>query len=191
MNLDKYLILVSFNCCTIKSFASLTSLVQGLYPALPTFWRIANRLLYTTVSQLNNKYFSYIKQLIIMSANENQEAQNKSQSAYPDPFSIARMLTSIDPIGTVLDPLGKGLGTVLSPVGAVVGTVTKPVTNVVGGVTKPALGPIAGEEDQKMEVLGGKNVDSYEHGKEGLGGRVQDSENPLGLDQSGKFGFRE
>jgi hypothetical protein len=53
------------------------------------------------------------------------------------------------------------------------------------------LAPIAGDDDEKMEVLGGKNLDSYEHGKQGLGGRVQDAENPLGLDQTGKFGFRD
>jgi hypothetical protein len=69
--------------------------------------------------------------------------------------------------------------------------VTKPLGNVVGGVTKPALGPLAGTEDEKAEVLGGKNLDSYEHGKDSLGMRAQDAENPLGLDQSGKWGFRE
>jgi hypothetical protein len=89
------------------------------------------------------------------------------------------------------DPVGKGLGTVLSPVGAVVGTATKPITNTVGSITRPALGPVLGEKSEKMEVLGGDNKDSYRHGKDSLGGRVQDAENPLGLDQTGKFGFRE
>ena len=79
----------------------------------------------------------------------------------------------------------------LSPVGAVVGTVTKPVTSTVGSITRPALGPVAGEKSEKMEVLGGDNKDSYEHGKDSLGGRVQEADNPLGLDQTGKFGFRE
>jgi len=89
------------------------------------------------------------------------------------------------------DPVGKGLGTVLSPVGAVVGTATKPITSTVGGITKPALGPVTGDKSEKMEVLGGDNKDSYKHGKDSLGGRVQDAENPLGLDQTGKSGFRE
>jgi hypothetical protein len=91
----------------------------------------------------------------------------------------------------VLNPVGKGLGTVLSPLGAVVGGITKPVTGVVGSITKPVLAPVAGTKDEKMEVLGGKNLDSFEHGKDSLGNRVQDAENPLGLDQSGKFGFRD
>jgi hypothetical protein len=95
------------------------------------------------------------------------------------------------PPATVLDPVGKGLNTVLSPVGAVVGAITKPIEKGVGGITKPILGPFTGDKSEKMEVLGGKNVDSYEHGKDGMGGRVQDGENPLGLDQSGKWGFRE
>ena len=48
-----------------------------------------------------------------------------------------------------------------------------------------------GEKDERMEVLGGENKDSYVHGKDSLGGRVQDADNPLGLDQTGKFGFQE
>ena|ERR1700761_5173313 len=96
-----------------------------------------------------------------------------------------------DPLEPVLDKTGQGLGTVLSPLGAVVGTVTKPIVGAVGSVTHPALAPIAGTNEEKAEVLGGKNLDSYEHGKDGLGGRVQDAENPLGLDQTGKWGFRE
>jgi hypothetical protein len=80
---------------------------------------------------------------------------------------------------------------VLSPVGAVVGTITKPVGSVVGSITKPALGPIAGTKDEKAEVLGGNNKDSYEHGKQSLGGQVQTGDNPLGLDQTGKWGFQE
>lgn len=87
--------------------------------------------------------------------------------------------------------MGNALGTGLRPVGAVVETVTKPVSDVVGGITKPMLGPIAGAKEEKMEVLGGNNKDSYEHGKQGLGGREQTGDNPLGLDQTGKFGFRD
>ncbi|KAF2098031.1 hypothetical protein NA57DRAFT_76828 [Rhizodiscina lignyota] len=92
------------------------------------------------------------------------------------------------PIG---DPLGKGLNTVLSPVGAGLGVVTKPLGNVVGGITKPALNPIAGENDQRAEVLGGGNKDSYVHGKQSLGKQEQTADNPLGLDQTGKWGFRD
>lgn len=89
------------------------------------------------------------------------------------------------------DPLGKAVGTGLSPLGAGLGKVLQPVGNVVGGITKPALGPIAGNQEEKAEVLGGKNLDSYTHGKDSLGGRVQTADNPLGLDQTGKWGFQE
>jgi hypothetical protein len=94
-------------------------------------------------------------------------------------------------LAPVLDPVGKGLGTVLRPVGVGVETITKPVGNALGGITRPALGPIAGEKEERAEVIGGNNKDSYEHGKQGLGGRLQTSDNPLGLDQTGKWGFRE
>jgi hypothetical protein len=92
------------------------------------------------------------------------------------------------PVG---DPLGKALGTGLRPLGVGVETITKPITDTVGGVTKPALGPIAGTQDEKMEVLGGNNKDSYEHTKESIGGKLQTGDNPLGLDQTGRFGFRD
>lgn len=87
--------------------------------------------------------------------------------------------------------MGKGLGTVLRPVGVGVETVTKPLANTVGGITRPALGPVTGEKEEKAEVLGGNNKDSFEHGKDSLGGRLQTGDNPLGLDQTGKWGFRE
>ena len=70
-------------------------------------------------------------------------------------------------------------------------TITMPLTNAVGGITKPVLGPIAGSKDEKMEVLGGNNKDSYEHTKESIGGKLQTGDNPLGLDQTGRWGFRE
>jgi hypothetical protein len=95
------------------------------------------------------------------------------------------------PLAPVLDPVGKGVETVLSPVGIVVSTITKPVTNAVGGITRPVVGPFTGNKEEKMEVLGGKNLDSYEHGKDSMGGREQTGDNPLGMDQSGKWGFRE
>ncbi len=91
----------------------------------------------------------------------------------------------------VLDQAGKGLGTVLSPVGTVLGGITRPLGGALGSITHPALAPVAGTNEEKAEVLGGKNLDSYEHGKDGLGGRVQDASNPLGLDQTDKWGFRD
>ncbi|KAF2418009.1 hypothetical protein EJ08DRAFT_654424 [Tothia fuscella] len=94
-------------------------------------------------------------------------------------------------LAPVLDPVGKGLGTVLSPVGMAVNKGVTPITNVVGSVTKPALGPIAGDKEEKAEPLGGNNKDSYAHGKDSLGGNLQTGDNPLGLDQTGKFGFEE
>ena len=70
-------------------------------------------------------------------------------------------------------------------------TLTKPVASAVGGITRPILGPVVGKKEEKAEVLGGDNKDSYEHGKDSLGGRLQTGDNPLGLDESGKWGFRE
>jgi hypothetical protein len=69
--------------------------------------------------------------------------------------------------------------------------VTKPLGNAVGGITKPALGPLAGSHEEKAEAIGGGNKDSYEHKKESVGGKVQDGQNPLGLDQTGRWGFRD
>jgi hypothetical protein len=95
------------------------------------------------------------------------------------------------PLAPILDPVGRGLNTVLSPVGAVVSTIGQPITNTVGSITKPALGPIAGTKEEKAEVLGGDNKDSYEHGKDSLGGKLQTGDNPLGLEDTGKWGFRK
>jgi len=39
-----------------------------------------------------------------------------------------------------------------------------------------------------MDVLGGKNKDSYE-GPEKIAGKEQTGDNPLGLDQTGRWGF--
>jgi hypothetical protein len=89
------------------------------------------------------------------------------------------------------DPLGKGLETVLKPVGAPLGYVTKPLGDVLGGATKPALGPLMGHKDEKMEALGGDNKDSYVHGKDTIGGHLQTSDNPLGLNQTGNDKFRD
>jgi len=92
----------------------------------------------------------------------------------------------------LLDPVGSVLQTGLRPVGVPLEhAVTKPLGNAVGGITKPALGPLAGTHEEKSEVIGGGNKDSYEHKKESIGGKVQDGENPLGLDQTGRWGFRD
>jgi len=47
-----------------------------------------------------------------------------------------------------------------------------------------------GKEEEKAEVLGGKNKDSYEK-KESIGGKEQTGDNPLGLDQTGRWGFAQ
>jgi hypothetical protein len=101
--------------------------------------------------------------------------------------------TEIHPglLSTIGDPLGKGLEKGLSPVGAALSPVTNTLSKTVGGITKPALGPVVGAKEDKSEVLGGENKDSYVHGKDSLGGRVQTGDNPLGLDQTGKWGFQE
>lgn len=100
-------------------------------------------------------------------------------------------LTHLGLLAPLLDPIGNALGTGLRPIGVGVETITKPLTNAVGGITKPVLGPIVGSKDEKMEVLGGNNKDSYEHTKESIGGKLQTGDNPLGLDQTGRWGFRE
>lgn len=53
------------------------------------------------------------------------------------------------------------------------------------------LGPLLGTEDERMEVVGGKNKDSYDSGPDKIAGKEQTGDNPLGLDQSGKWGFEE
>ncbi|KAF2452860.1 hypothetical protein BDY21DRAFT_367420 [Lineolata rhizophorae] len=94
----------------------------------------------------------------------------------------------LSPLG---DPLGNALGAGLRPIGATVETITKPVRDGVGNITKPALGPATGAKEDKMEVLGGDNKDSYAHGKDSVAGRLQTAENPLGLESQERWGFRE
>ncbi|KAF2657668.1 hypothetical protein K491DRAFT_594624, partial [Lophiostoma macrostomum CBS 122681] len=89
------------------------------------------------------------------------------------------------------DPLGKALNTGLRPIGAPLEKVTGPLGNAVGGSTRGALGPLLGEEQERSEVLGGKNKDSYESKPEKIAGKEQTGDNPLGLDQTGRWGFRE
>jgi len=109
-------------------------------------------------------------------AAENQEEEQKGTGGLLSPL--------LDPVGNVL---GKGL----RPIGAPLEYVTKPLGNAVGGITKPALGPLAGEKEERAEAIGGGNKDSYESKKESIGGKLQDGDNPLGLDQTGRWGFRE
>lgn len=85
---------------------------------------------------------------------------------------------------------GKGLETGLKPVGYGLGKVTEPLGNAVGGLTRGALGPLLGNDDERMEVVGGNNVDSYNK-PERIAGKEQTGQNPLGLDETGRWGFRE
>ncbi|KAF1813313.1 hypothetical protein P152DRAFT_457674 [Eremomyces bilateralis CBS 781.70] len=87
------------------------------------------------------------------------------------------------------DPAGAALSTTLQPLGSAVSTLTTPLTKAVGGITRPVLGPLTGEKEEKMEVLGGENRDSYKHGKESVAGRERTGKNPLGLEEG--WGFRE
>ncbi|KAF1844141.1 uncharacterized protein K460DRAFT_287352 [Cucurbitaria berberidis CBS 394.84] len=90
------------------------------------------------------------------------------------------------------DPAGKVLGTALRPIGAPLEKgVTGPLGNAVGGTTRSALGPLMGTEEEKSELLGGKNKDSYESKPEKIGGKEQTGDNPLGLDQTGRWGFQD
>ena len=68
---------------------------------------------------------------------------------------------------------------------------TGPLGNALGNVTRPTLGPLMGEEHEKAEVLGGQNKDSYASGPDKIGGKEQTGGNPLGLDQSGRWGFED
>ncbi|KAJ9648958.1 hypothetical protein H2201_002038 [Coniosporium apollinis] len=94
-------------------------------------------------------------------------------------------------LSSIGDPVGKVLGTGLAPVGGLLKPVTAPATGAVGNITRPVLGPLAGEHKEKMEVIGGDNKDSYAHGKDSIGGELQTADNPLGLEQTGKWGFEE
>jgi hypothetical protein len=87
---------------------------------------------------------------------------------------------------------GKALNTGLRPIGAPLEkAVTKPLGNAVGGTTRGALGPLLGEKEERSELLGGDNKDSYENKPEKIAGKEQTGENPLGLDNTGRWGFRD
>ncbi|KAG9200947.1 hypothetical protein G6514_006509 [Epicoccum nigrum] len=90
------------------------------------------------------------------------------------------------------DPVGNVLGTALRPIGAPLEKgVTGPLGNALGGATRPALGPLMGEKEERSELLGGDNKDSYESRPEKIAGKEQTGDNPLGLDQTGRWGFQE
>ncbi|KAF2683777.1 hypothetical protein K458DRAFT_304367 [Lentithecium fluviatile CBS 122367] len=89
------------------------------------------------------------------------------------------------------DPLGKALNTGLRPIGAPLEKVTGPLGNALGGTTRGALGPLLGKKEEKSELLGGNNKDSYESKPERIAGKEQTGENPLGLDNTGRWGFRD
>lgn len=91
-----------------------------------------------------------------------------------------------------LTTTGNVLGTALRPIGAPLEKgVTGPLGNALGGATRPALGPLMGEKDERSELLGGSNKDSYESKPETIAGKEQTGDNPLGLDQTGRWGFAD
>ncbi|CAI6336328.1 unnamed protein product [Periconia digitata] len=94
----------------------------------------------------------------------------------------------LSPLG---DPLGKALNKGLRPIGAPLEKITGPLGNAVGGTTRGAVGPLLGNQEERMEVLGGDNKDSYESKPEKIAGKEQTGDNPLGLDQTGRWGFRD
>lgn len=47
-----------------------------------------------------------------------------------------------------------------------------------------------GHDEERSELLGGKNEDSYSK-PEKIAGKEQTGENPLGLDQTGRWGFED
>ncbi|KAJ4376761.1 hypothetical protein N0V86_006878 [Didymella sp. IMI 355093] len=90
------------------------------------------------------------------------------------------------------DPVGNVLGTALRPVGAPLEKgLTGPLGSALGGTTRPALGPLMGEKHERSELLGGDNKDSYESKPESIAGKEQTGDNPLGLDQTGRWGFAD
>ncbi|PZD29011.1 hypothetical protein A1F96_05449 [Pyrenophora tritici-repentis] len=95
-------------------------------------------------------------------------------------------------LSAIGDPVGNVLGTALRPIGAPLEKgVTGPLGNALGGTTRPALGPLLGHDEERSELLGGENKDSYESRPDKIAGREQTGQNPLGLDGSGRWGFEE
>ncbi|KAJ4373209.1 hypothetical protein N0V83_003502 [Neocucurbitaria cava] len=135
-----------------------------------------------------------------MSDKDQEQAQNSSKGGEGDVNHIQSEAKDEDKkdggsgglLSFIGDPAGNVLGTALRPVGAPLEKgVTGPLGSAVGGTTRSALGPLMGSEEEKSEMLGGKNKDSYESKPESLGGKEQTGENPLGLDQTGRWGFQD
>ena len=133
----------------------------------------------------------------IPATNEPQDEEEQSQqgllSKIGDP--IGMRFPSLPPFqhNAYLPPsTGNVLGTALRPIGAPLEKgVTGPLGNALGGATRPALGPLMGEKEERSELLGGDNKDSYESRPEKIAGKEQTGDNPLGLDQTGRWGFQE
>ncbi|KAF9695517.1 hypothetical protein EKO04_006531 [Ascochyta lentis] len=122
---------------------------------------------------------------------QKQQAQPKSNAHIPTATKEEEQPTgSGGLLSKIGDPIGNVLGTALRPIGAPLEKgVTGPLGNAVGGTTRPALGPLLGEEHEKSELLGGQNKDSYESKPESIAGKEQTGQNPLGMDQTGRWGF--
>lgn len=107
-------------------------------------------------------------------------------------FPFRTLRPSSYPPLTTNHSTGSVLGTALRPIGAPLEKgVTGPLGNAIGGTTRPALGPLMGEDHERSELLGGKNKDSYESKPESIAGKEQTGDNPLGLDQTGRWGFAD
>lgn len=117
-------------------------------------------------------------------------------SSHPSAFSTSPSQIPKSPNLTYLTlltrlPTGNVLNTALRPVGAPLEKfVTGPLGEGLGGTTRGALGPLLGHEDERAEILGGKNADSYSK-PEKIAGKEQTGQNPLGLDQTGRWGFED
>lgn len=124
---------------------------------------------------------------------QEEEPENKGSGGLLSKIGDPVGTSSIPPLiqhPTLLTPAGSVLGTALRPIGAPLEkAVTGPLGNAVGGTTRPALGPLMGEKDEKSELLGGNNKDSYESKPESIAGKEQTGDNPLGMDQTGRWGF--
>jgi hypothetical protein len=108
------------------------------------------------------------------------------------PFPRSRSPPPLEPHTHFPSSTGSVLGTALRPIGAPLEKgVTGPLGNALGGATRPALGPLMGEKEERSELLGGDNKDSYESRPEKIAGKEQTGDNPLGLDQTGRWGFQE
>jgi hypothetical protein len=139
-------------------------------------------------------------------SNNTEHIPTGHEEGEPEKKGTGGLLSPIgDPLGTFSIPLdflslcltysltnnpGKGLETGLKPVGAGLGKITEPLGNALGGATRGALGPLLGNDDERMEIVGGNNKDSYNK-PEKIAGKEQTGENPLGLDQTGRWGFRD